>query len=43
MVVSASAGELLFSNIDEKGAIAIAQHPDALQQAFQAGQKFVQE
>ncbi len=31
------AGELLFSGIDEKGAI--AQHPDALKQAFEAGQK----
>ncbi len=33
------AGELLFSGIDEKGAI--KQHPDALQQAFLAGQKLV--
>jgi len=33
------AGELLFRGIDEKGAI--ARHPDALQQAFQAGQKLV--
>ncbi len=31
------AGELLFSGIDEKGAI--AQHPDALKQAIEAGQK----
>lgn len=35
------AGELLFKGIDEKGAI--AKHPDALQQAFQAGQKLVEE
>ena len=35
----AYAGELLFKGIDEKGAI--AQHPDALRQAFEAGQKFV--
>jgi len=35
------AGELLFRNVDEKGAI--AKHPDALQQAFLAGQKLVQE
>lgn len=35
------AGELLFRNIDEKGAI--AQHPDALKQAFLAGQKLVAE
>jgi multimeric flavodoxin WrbA len=33
------AGELLFKGIDEKGAI--AQHPDALHQAFEAGQKFI--
>jgi len=33
------AGELLFRNVDEKGAI--AKHPDALQQAFLAGQKLV--
>ncbi|MDO8687372.1 MAG: flavodoxin family protein [Dehalococcoidales bacterium] len=33
------AGELLFRNIDEKGAI--AKHPDALEQAFLAGQKLV--
>ena len=35
------AGELVFSDIDEKGAI--AQHPDALKQAFLAGQKLVEE
>ena len=35
----AYAGELLFSGIDEKGAI--AQHPTALQQAFITGQKLV--
>jgi len=35
------AGELLFSGIDEKGAI--AQHPDALQQAFLTGQKLVED
>ena len=35
------AGELLFSGIDEKGAI--AKHPDALHQAFLAGQKLVEE
>ena len=35
------AGELLFRNIDEKGAI--AKHPDALGQAFLAGQELVQE
>lgn len=35
------AGELLFRNIDEKGAI--AKHPDALQQAFLVGQKLVAE
>ncbi len=34
------AGELLFSGIDEKGAI--AKHPDALNQAFLAGQKLVE-
>jgi multimeric flavodoxin WrbA len=34
------AGELLFSGIDEKGAI--LRHPDALQQAYEAGQKLVQ-
>ena len=33
------AGELLFPGIDEKGAI--ARHPDALRQAFLAGQKLV--
>ena len=31
------AGELLFSGIDEKGAI--AKHPNALKQAFEAGQR----
>jgi len=35
------AGELLFSGIDEKGAI--KNHPDALNQAFQAGQKLVED
>jgi multimeric flavodoxin WrbA len=35
------AGELLVSKIDEKGAI--AKHPDALNQAFVAGQKLVEE
>jgi len=35
------AGDLLFRGIDEKGAI--KDHPDALQQAFAAGQKLVQE
>ncbi len=35
------AGELLFPGIDEKGAI--AKHPDALRQAFLAGQKLVEE
>ena len=35
------AGELLFSGVDEKGAI--AKHPDALQQAFLAGQKLVED
>jgi len=35
------AGELLFSGIDEKGAI--ARHPDALRQAFLAGEKLVEE
>jgi len=35
------AGELLFSGVDEKGAI--AKHPDALRQAFLAGQKLVEE
>ena len=33
------AGDLLFSDVDEKGAI--AQHPDALHQAFLAGQELV--
>ena len=33
------AGELLFSGVDEKGAI--AQRPDALKQALEAGQRFV--
>jgi hypothetical protein len=33
------AGELLFSGVDEKGAV--AQRPDALKQAFEAGQRFV--
>ena len=35
------AGELLFPGIDEKGAI--AEHPDALKQAFLAGQKLVED
>ncbi len=35
------AGALLFRNMDEKGAI--AKHPDALRQAFLAGQKLVEE
>jgi multimeric flavodoxin WrbA len=35
------AGELLFRAIDEKGDI--AKHPDALKQAFLAGQKLVEE
>jgi len=35
------AGELLFRGIDAKGAI--KNHPDALQQAYQAGQKLVGE
>ena len=34
-------GELVFSGIDEKGAI--TQHPDALQHAFLTGQKLVEE
>jgi multimeric flavodoxin WrbA len=34
-------GELVFSGIDEKGAI--AKHPDALRQAFLAGQKLVED
>jgi multimeric flavodoxin WrbA len=37
----AYAGELLFSGVDEKGAI--RKHPDALRQAFIAGQKLVEE
>ncbi len=35
------AGELLFPGVDEKGAI--AKHPDALHQAFLAGQKLVED
>jgi len=35
------AGELLFPGVDEKGAI--AQHPDALRQAFLAGQELVKD
>jgi multimeric flavodoxin WrbA len=35
------AGDLLFTGIDEKGAI--AKHPDALKQAFLAGEKLVAE
>ncbi len=35
-----SAGELLFKGVDEKGAI--TKHPDALKQAFLAGQKLVE-
>ena len=35
------AGELLFPGIDEKGAI--KKHPDALKQAFTAGQRLVEE
>lgn len=35
------AGDLLFSGVDEKGAI--TKHPDALRQAFLAGQKLVAE
>lgn len=35
------AGELLFPGVDEKGAI--AKHPDALRQAFLAGQRLVQD
>jgi len=35
------AGELLFSGVDEKGAI--AKHPDALRQAFLAGERLVEE
>jgi len=37
----AYAGELLFRGVDEKGAI--TRHPDALKQAFLAGQKLVEE
>ena len=37
----AYAGDLLFPGVDEKGAI--AQHPDALHQAFVAGQKLVED
>ncbi len=37
----AYAGDLLFPGVDEKGAI--TRHPDALQQAFLAGQKLVEE
>lgn len=36
----AYAGELLFPNVDEKGAI--KNHPDALKQAFLTGQKLVE-
>jgi len=35
------AGDLLFRGVDEKGAI--TEHPDALHQAFLAGQKLVEE
>jgi len=35
------AGELLFPGIDEKGAI--KEHPDALHQAFLAGQRLVED
>jgi len=35
------AGELLFRNVDEKGDI--TKHPDALQQAFLAGQRLVED
>ena len=35
------AGELLFSGVDEKGAI--VKHPDALHQAFLAGQELVED
>jgi multimeric flavodoxin WrbA len=35
------AGELLFKGIDEKGAI--KKHPDALKQAYEAGQRLAQE
>jgi len=37
----AYAGELLFPGVDEKGAI--KKHPDALKQAFLAGQKLVED
>ena len=37
----AYAGELLFRGVDEKGAI--NEHPDALKQAYLAGQKLVEE
>ena len=37
----AYAGELLFPGVDEKGAI--AKHPDALKQAFLAGQRLVED
>ncbi len=37
----AYAGELLFPGVDEKGAI--TKHPDALQQAFLAGQRLVED
>ena len=37
----AYAGELLFRDVDEKGAI--TKHPDALHQAFLAGQKLVED
>ena len=37
----AYAGDLLFPGVDEKGAI--AQHPDALNQAFLAGQRLVED
>jgi len=37
----AYAGELLFSGVDEKGAI--AKHPDALRQAYLVGQKLTEE
>jgi len=37
----AYAGELLFPGVDEKGAI--TKHPDALHQAFLAGQKLVED
>ena len=35
------AGEVVFSGIDEKGEI--TRHPDAMHQAFLAGQKLVEE